>query len=117
MLFARARVWKRCIITLLGKCWCYVWSWGLGCTYALLALAVMKTLSMWKDESCICDMMTGGRYTPDEARPAPKRAPAVEEVKKVRDIVNETSREELSVVKGACFALIEHRERIGLDLD
>lgn len=82
-----ARVSKRCIITLLRKCWYYVClGWGLGNTYALLALAVMKTLSMWKDESCICDMMTEGRYTPDTARPAPKRAPAVEEVK--RDIVD-----------------------------
>lgn len=61
--------------------------------------------------------MTWGRYTPDEARPAPKRTPAVQEVKKVRDIVNEASREDLNVVKGVCFVLTKRRERRGLDLD
>lgn len=56
-----------------------------GRTYALLALAVMKTLSMCREESCICAMMTWGRYTPDAARAAPKSAPAVEDVSAVRD--------------------------------
>lgn len=32
--------------------------------------------------SCICEIITEGEYTPDDASAAPKRAPAVEVVKK-----------------------------------
>lgn len=56
-------------------------------TYALLALAAIKTLSMWKLASCICEIMTEGEYTPDDASAAPKRAPAVEVVKKSMGMV------------------------------
>ncbi len=45
-------------------------------TYALLPLAVRKTLSMCQSFISICETMTDGRYTPDEARAAPKSPPA-----------------------------------------
>lgn len=49
---------------------------GMRDTYALLPLAVRKTLSMCQSFISICETITDGRYTPDEARAAPKRPPA-----------------------------------------
>jgi hypothetical protein len=45
---------------------------------------------MWKLARCICEVITKGRYTPDDASVAPKRVPAVEVLKSsmVRTIAN-----------------------------
>jgi len=45
-------------------------------TYALLALAVMKTFSMWKLVNCIWAIITDGENTPEADSAAPKIAPA-----------------------------------------
>lgn len=46
-------------------------------TYALLALAAINTFSMWKLARRIWETMTEGRNTPDDAKDAPKIAPAI----------------------------------------
>ena len=48
-----------------------------GDPYALLALAVRNTPSIWKSFSRIWEMMSAGLYTPEAASAAPKSAPAV----------------------------------------
>jgi hypothetical protein len=50
----------------------------------------MKTLNIWRLTRCICEVITEGRYTLDDASAAPKRAPAVDVLKisMVRMIAN-----------------------------
>lgn len=56
-------------------------------TYALLALAVMKTFSMWKLVNCIWAIITDGEKTPDADSAAPKIAPARLLVSNVCDMI------------------------------
>ena len=48
----------------------------MGKTYALMAVADMNTLSMWKDARLSCVMITAGEVTPANAKAKPKMQPA-----------------------------------------
>jgi len=59
-------------------------------TYALLALAVIKTLSIWKLVKRIWAIITDGEKTPDADSAAPKIAPARVLVTSVCDMTETT---------------------------